>query len=190
MKLERVDKTITVQSSTVDLGDAFREHVENSITKVAGKYFNHLNTASTHVNKEGAFYRCTVNIQMGGLPMASGEFIDKDIYRAFRCAIEKCAKQLRRMKRERREDKGERVDKTMVLDGGMALSKGIGNGIDSGGREMLPDDDADLTLEAVLAKVEPDDYTRAITQASKQPTLVKPSNDDHHREYRTPEAAE
>jgi ribosomal subunit interface protein len=115
MKLESVDRDITVQSSTVDLGNAFPEFAKKNILQVAGKYFGRLNTASVHVNREGITYRCTVNIQMGALKMMSGEAKDKDLYTAFRAALQKTAKQLRRSKRELREDKAERIDKGMLL---------------------------------------------------------------------------
>ena len=54
-------------------------------------------------------------MQMGGLPMKSAEAKDKDIYLAFNAALAKVGKQLRRTKRELREDKPERTDKTVVL---------------------------------------------------------------------------
>ena len=115
MKLQTVDKDITVQSSNVDLGSSLPEHARESILRVASKYFGRLNTASVHFNREGITYRCSVNMQMGALPMKSGEARDKDIYVAFNSALNKVAKQLRRTKREVREDKGERVDKDAVL---------------------------------------------------------------------------
>ena len=103
MKLESVDRAVTVQSSNVDLGDALRTHAEESILRVAGKYFGRLKVGAVHFNKEGINYRCTVNMQMGALPMASGEAQNKDIYQAFNAALDKVAKQLRRTKRELRE---------------------------------------------------------------------------------------
>jgi ribosomal subunit interface protein len=103
MKLQSVDRAITVRSSNVDLGDALRQHAEAGILRVAGKYFGRLNTGTVHFNKEGVNYRCTVNMQMGGLGMASAEAQHKDIYQAFNAALDKVAKQLRRMKRELRE---------------------------------------------------------------------------------------
>jgi ribosomal subunit interface protein len=115
MKLETVDKNITVQSSNIDLGSSLPTHARESILRVASKYFGRLNTASVHFTKEGITYRCSVNMQMGALPMKSAEASDKDIYLAFNAALNKVAKQLRRTKREVREDKGERVDKDMVL---------------------------------------------------------------------------
>jgi ribosomal subunit interface protein len=115
MSLEGAENSILVQSSNVDLGDMFPEYAKTSISQVAGKYFGRLSSASVHVTREGITYRCTVNIQMGALKKMSGEAKNKDLYAAFRQALQKTAKQLRRSKRELREDKAERTDKDMLL---------------------------------------------------------------------------
>ncbi len=120
MTLESEDKAITVQSSNVSLGERLPDYARESIRKVAGKFFGRLNTASVHFTKEGITYRCSVNMQMGALPMKSAEGRDKDAYLAFGAALNKVAKQLRRMKREQREDKPERTDKDAVLRDGLA----------------------------------------------------------------------
>ncbi len=115
MAHQGLDNAITIKSSTIHLGDGLPDYARESILRVASKYFGRLNTASAHFTKEGITYRCSVNMQMGGLPMKSAEGKDKDIYVAFNSALTKVAKQLRRTKRELREDKGERVDKGAVL---------------------------------------------------------------------------
>ncbi len=120
MKSDSTDATILVQSSVVDLGENFPEYARTNILQVAGKYFGHLSAASVHVTREGITYRCTVNMQMGALKTMTGEAKDKDLYAAFRAALQKTAKQLRRSKRELREDKAERVDKDMLLREGMS----------------------------------------------------------------------
>ncbi|NBJ13604.1 ribosome hibernation-promoting factor, HPF/YfiA family [Microvirga arsenatis] len=99
------DKEITIQSSTIHLGDGLPNYARESILRVARKYFGRLNTASAHFTKEGITYRCSVNMQMGGLPMRSADAKDKDIYLAFDAALAKVAKQLRRTKQELRDDK-------------------------------------------------------------------------------------
>jgi ribosomal subunit interface protein len=114
------DNSILVQSANVDLGDNFPDYAKTNIRQVASKYFGHLSLASVHVTREGITYRCTVNMQMGALKMMSGEAKDKDLYTAFRAALQKTAKQLRRSKRELREDKAERTDKGMLLREGNA----------------------------------------------------------------------
>jgi ribosomal subunit interface protein len=111
MKLQGVDRTILVQSSNIDLGEVLPDYARTSILQMAGKYFGRLNTATVYFNREGPMYRCTVNVQMGALKMMSGESQNTDIYAAFRIALEKVSKQLRRAKRELREDKAKRVDK-------------------------------------------------------------------------------
>jgi ribosomal subunit interface protein len=120
--MESITKAILVQSSTVDLGDYFRDHARRSIVRTAEKYFRQLNSASVYVNREGTLFRCSVNIQMGALKTMSAEYQDKDCYRAFSCALEKVEKQLRRAKRELREDKPVRTDKDMLLREGLRAS--------------------------------------------------------------------
>ena len=132
MKLHTVDKDITVQSSNVDLGSSLPEHAREGILRVASKYFGRLNTASVHFNREGITYRCSVNMQMGALPMKSAEARDKDIYLAFNAALDKVAKQLRRTKRELREDKGERIDKDAALRDALQPGRGAGDEGDGG----------------------------------------------------------
>jgi len=89
MRLGSVDKAITVQSSQIDLGDGLPAHGRESILRVASKYFGRLNTASVHFRREGITYHCSVNMQMGGLPMKSAEAMDKDIYLSFDAALAK-----------------------------------------------------------------------------------------------------
>ena len=115
MKLRSVDRDISVQSSTVDLGDALPAHARQAILRVAGKYFGRLHSAAVHVTREGKAYRCTVNMQMGALRMRSAEASSPDIYAAFDAALERVATQLRRTKRAVRDDKGERTDKDPTL---------------------------------------------------------------------------
>jgi hypothetical protein len=79
MKLQSVDRSITVQSSNVDLGTALPAQARQAILRVAGKYFGRLSTAAVHFAREGKTYRCTVNMQVGGLKMMSGEGQSADI---------------------------------------------------------------------------------------------------------------
>jgi ribosomal subunit interface protein len=140
MKPESGDNNILVQSSTVDLGENFPEFAKTNIQRIAGKYFGRLSMGSVHVTREGPTYRCTVNMQMGALKMMTGEAKDKDLYTAFRAALQKTAKQLRRTKRELREDKGERTDKDMLLREG-ARSRAPERDIDDAGLPMNDEGD-------------------------------------------------
>jgi ribosomal subunit interface protein len=115
MALQNEDKEIAVGSANISLGDRLPEYAREGIRKVASKFFGRLNTASVHFTREGIIYRCSVSMQMGALPMKNAEGRDKDIYVAFGLALNKVAKQLRRTKRELRDDKPERTDKDAVL---------------------------------------------------------------------------
>jgi ribosomal subunit interface protein len=105
------DENITVGSAHVDLGSAFREEAKERIREVAKKYLGDLTMASVHVAHEGSLYRCSVNMQMGGHPIVSGEATAKDVPLAFRTALGKVGKQLRRTKRLLREDRPNQPDR-------------------------------------------------------------------------------
>ena len=104
MKLESVESPIAIKSGNIDLGDALRDYAEQSILKVASKYFGRLTSASAHFNRQGSAYRCSINLQMGGLPVVSAEADAHDATQAFDTALERAATQLRRKKRELRDD--------------------------------------------------------------------------------------
>jgi ribosomal subunit interface protein len=88
MKLQSVDTPISARSSTVELGEALTEHARQGILRSANKYFGRLNRASVHFSRDGIGYRCSAQVQMGGLKIASGEGQHKDIYRAYDQALE------------------------------------------------------------------------------------------------------
>ncbi|MBX9739767.1 MAG: ribosome-associated translation inhibitor RaiA [Beijerinckiaceae bacterium] len=108
---------ITIESSNQDISDALRTHGHTEIQKMAAKYFGHLVSASAHFTAEGILSRCSITVQMGGLPRMAAEASDKDMRIAFNAALDKVATQLRRTKRELREDKPERLEKGVLPDG-------------------------------------------------------------------------
>ena len=110
---------IAIEGANLDVGGSFRDHARQTILRTASKYFGRLSAATVHLSREGVFFRCTVNIQMGALKVMSAEFQHRDCYFAFRNALERVEKQLRRAKRELREDKASRVDKDWALRDGL-----------------------------------------------------------------------
>jgi ribosomal subunit interface protein len=119
MKLQSGDSAIIVESGNVQMGDALAEHARIAILQSAGKYLDRLNRATVHFSREGHGYRCSIQMQMGGLTGASAHAQHKDIYRAFDQAHQRVAKQLRRAKRELRDDKPDGPIKTMLLLDGL-----------------------------------------------------------------------
>lgn len=115
------DGAIVVQSPGIHLGDGLPDHAKDGIRCVAGKYFGRLVTASAHFGRDGSGYRCTVRMDMAGLPSKSADAVDGNIYTAFNTALAKVAKQLRRAKRELRENQPIRLDKDMAVREGLGL---------------------------------------------------------------------
>ncbi|MGA0595435.1 HPF/RaiA family ribosome-associated protein [Enterovirga sp. CN4-39] len=107
------DENITVGSSNVELGERFSQAAQDEIRRIAKKHLGNLTTASVHVAHEGRFYRCSVNMQMGGFNMMTGEAKGKDVPLAFRTALGKVAKQLRRAKRLVRESRVHRPERIL-----------------------------------------------------------------------------
>jgi ribosomal subunit interface protein len=108
------DENITVGSAHVDLGGSFREQAQQRIREVANKYLGNLIMASVHVAREGDDYRCSVNMQMGGNTMVSAEALAQNVPLAFRTALNKVQKQLRRTKRLLREDRPHQTDRIIT----------------------------------------------------------------------------
>ena len=108
------DETITIGSAHVDLGASFRDQAQTRILEVAKKYLGDLTMASVHVAREGGDYRCSVNMQMAGNGMMSAEALGPDVPLAFRTALQKVEKQLRRTKRLLREDRVHQSDRIVT----------------------------------------------------------------------------
>ncbi|HVB89032.1 MAG TPA: HPF/RaiA family ribosome-associated protein [Beijerinckiaceae bacterium] len=109
-----IDREVTVGSSNIELGQALIESARRGVLELASKYFGKITSGSVHFTREGMNYRCSINIQPGGLEMASAEAQAKDAHLSLDAALEKVGKQLRRMKRSQRDDKPVRPGKGAV----------------------------------------------------------------------------
>jgi ribosomal subunit interface protein len=166
MKLQSGDSAIIVESGNVQMGDALAEHARIAILQSAGKYFDRLNRATVHFSREGHGYRCSIQMQMGGLTGASAHAQHKDIYRAFDQAHQRVAKQLRRAKRELWDDKPDGPVKTMLLLDGLKELKRVRDADESQARpgvqrppafvplmERLLDDEREASLLFIVEDV-------------------------------------
>jgi ribosomal subunit interface protein len=95
-----------ISGHQVDVGDALREHAMRGLSETASKYFDGAEDASVTFSRTGkGGFACNLRFHAG-----RGLFFDshgehEDAYVAFNQALERVAKQLRRRKRELREDK-------------------------------------------------------------------------------------
>lgn len=108
------DENITIGSPNVDLGTRFRDQAQDQIRKLAKKYLGNLTMASVHIAQEGSRYRCSVSMKMGGFNLVTAEAKGMDAPMAFRTALGKVSKQLRRAKRLIREDRASRPERILT----------------------------------------------------------------------------
>lgn len=90
---------LTITGKQIDLGDALRGHVSESLEQVTGKYFNGAIDATVAFSRQSHLFRAdlSVHVSRNILMQSSGEAGDP--YVAFDQAADRLAKRLRRHKR-------------------------------------------------------------------------------------------
>jgi ribosomal subunit interface protein len=107
---------ITVSGHQVDVGDGLTEHATNQLQSVAAKYFGGAETIAVTFSRTGkGGFGCAIRVHTGKNLFFDGEADHADAYAAFNMALEHVAKQLRRRKRELREDKPVNPTKQSLL---------------------------------------------------------------------------
>jgi len=94
---------LTVKGKQLDVGDALRGHVAESLAAVLGKYFSNPVEATVILSREAHLYRAQLSVHVGrGILLQSQANADQP-YAAFDSAADKLAKRLRRYKRRLRD---------------------------------------------------------------------------------------
>ncbi|MGC2202525.1 MAG: ribosome-associated translation inhibitor RaiA [Stellaceae bacterium] len=94
----------TLTGKQIDIGDAFRSHVETSLSSILGKYFGTAIEAHVVASKEAHLTRAEISIRVGrGGIVVNAHAAALEAYAAFDAAAERVAKQLRRYKRRLRD---------------------------------------------------------------------------------------
>ena len=98
---------LSVKGKQLDVGDALRTHVEDSLSRILGKYFGHAIDVGVTLGKEGHRFRAQIAAHVGrGIQLrAHGEA--EAPYPAFDDAAARLAKRLRRHKRRLRDHHNE-----------------------------------------------------------------------------------
>lgn len=91
---------VGVIGKNMDVGEAFRTHISDSLEAAVGKYFDKALEATVVVARDAHLYRATLSAHTGRnlLFQSSGEASDP--YPAFDRALDRLAKRLRRHKRK------------------------------------------------------------------------------------------
>jgi len=94
---------LTVTGKQLDVGDALRRHVADSLEGILGKYFGSAIDASVILSREAHLYDAQLSVHIGrGIMLQSGAAADAP-YLAFDEAAQRLAKRLRRYKRRLRD---------------------------------------------------------------------------------------
>lgn len=124
------ENAISVTYRGVDKSETLNQQVIEKMGSLSEKYFNRLVSCEVVFSKLNHHFLCKIRMHMGKLDiMAQGE--GYDIRVAFAQAEEHTSKQLRRQKREIREDKPTGITKDQIINN----------------MTHIPRDDDDLTLE-------------------------------------------
>jgi len=94
---------LNVKGKHLDVGDALKAHVEESLQGVFGKYFGNPIDANVVLSREAHLYRAQISVHIGrGISMQSQADAEAP-YTAFDAAADNLAKRLRRYKRRLRD---------------------------------------------------------------------------------------
>ncbi len=94
---------VSLQGRQVDVSDAFREHVEQSLGTILDKYFGDAIDATVTISREAHLFKVSVSAHIGHGVDAIGSAEADQPYPAFDLAAEHLAKRLRRHKRRLRD---------------------------------------------------------------------------------------
>jgi ribosomal subunit interface protein len=96
---------LSVNGRHLDIGDALRSHIEESLTTIFGKYFGDAIDARVTMSQTSHLYHAQVNVHVGrGIHLSAEAEADR-VYAAFDGAADRIAKRLRRYKRRLRDEK-------------------------------------------------------------------------------------
>jgi ribosomal subunit interface protein len=94
---------LSVQGKQLNVGDALRSHVSDSLSRILGKYFGDAIEVGVTVSRDGHLYRTVISVHIGrGIQIQAQGEADEP-YPAFDTAAAHLAKRLRRYKSRLRD---------------------------------------------------------------------------------------
>ena len=97
---------LTVKGKQLDVGDALRTHVADSLNSVVGKYFNKPIEANVVLTRDAHLFKADIQVHVGRGIMLQSASEATEPYPAFDTACEKLSKRLRRYKSRLRDHHG------------------------------------------------------------------------------------
>lgn len=105
---------LTVKGKQIDVGDALRTHVADSLNSVVGKYFNNSLEANVVFSRDAHLFKADIQVHIGRGILLQSTSDANEPYPAFDTACEKLAKRLRRYKSRLRSHHG--VDEEAAVE--------------------------------------------------------------------------
>lgn len=106
---------ISVTGKQLDVGVAWRTHVEESLPDIVGKYFENAKDAQVTLAREGSTFRVDIVVHVGKRILVQSHGATGDAYSAYDEACDHIAKRLRRYKRRLRDHHHQRSDEAEAL---------------------------------------------------------------------------
>jgi ribosomal subunit interface protein len=104
---------LSVKGKQLNVGDALRTHVSDSLSRILGKYFGDAIEVSVTISRDGHMYRAVVVAHVGRGIQVQAQGGAEEPYPAFDTAAEHLAKRLRRYKsrlRDHHKDSGPKAE--------------------------------------------------------------------------------
>ncbi len=104
---------LSVKGKQLNVGDALRTHVSDSLSRILGKYFGDAIEVSVTISRDGHMYRAVVAAHVGRGIQVQAQGAAEEPYPAFDTAAEHLAKRLRRYKgrlRDHHKDSGPKAE--------------------------------------------------------------------------------
>jgi len=107
---------IKVSGKHIDVGDALRAHVEESILSSVAKYFDRPVDAHVVFSRRGHEFACDSSVHLATGLTAQAHAVSSEIYAAFDQATDRIEKQLRRYKRRLKDHHNTRTDPIEMIE--------------------------------------------------------------------------
>jgi len=104
---------LSIKGKQVDIGDALRGHIEETLPESIEKYFGNATDSHVIVTKENLTFKVDIQVHVSKRIMVHGQGSSTDAYGAFDEAREHVAKRLRRYKRRLKDHKGRSTEAPM-----------------------------------------------------------------------------
>jgi ribosomal subunit interface protein len=94
---------LSVNGKQIDVSDALRSHIEDSLPTIVTKYFENPTGGHVTMTREGKGFKADISVHVGKGIIVQSHASSEDAYAVFHTAADHIAKRLRRYKRRLRD---------------------------------------------------------------------------------------